>query len=197
MAEPSPSLSFAISAREWDPKRRYDTISIGLHWLMAAVILLDWLIGQGRNFVPGAGARADAISLHMLIGITIGILLLARIAWRARAGRRFGYEPGLLGLAARAAHMGLYILITATVLAGLAAAAMYKVHLFGVALPALAPHGPLFLLASLHSVLADLLGLLAAAHALAALTHHFVMDDEVLLRMAPFLPSWLGSQRRR
>jgi cytochrome b561 len=196
MAEVRPNLSSALTARVLEPQRRYDTTSIVLHWLMAAVILFDWLVGQGRNLVPGAGTRADAISLHILIGTIIGALLVARLAWRARAGRRFEYEAGPLGFAARAAHMGLYVLITATVLAGLAVAATYKAHLFGVTFPALGLHGVLIPLARLHSVLADLLGLLAVAHALAALAHHFMTGDEVLLRMAPFLPSWFGSARR-
>jgi cytochrome b561 len=62
---------------------------------------------------------------------------------------------------------------------------------------ALVTHGPLALRAHLHGTLADLVAVLAALHALAALAHHFVLGDGILLRMAPFLPRWLSPARLR
>lgn len=170
---------------------RYDVPSITLHWLMAVLILLDWLIGQGRGFAPPGTAYDSVLSLHMTLGIAIGAILVVRIVWRVSAGRHFGYARGPLGRAARAAHVGLYVLMAATVLAGLANAMVNGTLIFGVLLPKPAPQASLDLFAGLHSVFANLLGLLAAAHALAAIAHHFVLRDRVLIRMAPFLPAWL------
>lgn len=179
----TPSLS--------EPVNRYDLTSVVLHWLMAVLILLDWLIGQGRGFAAPGAARAGVLSWHMLLGTAIGLILVARIAWRASAGRHFAYAPGPLGRAAIATHVGLYLLMAVTVLAGLATAMIHGTPIFGLVLPELAPHVILYPLAEFHSLFADLLGLLAAVHALAAMGHHFVWRDRVLVRMAPFLPAWL------
>jgi cytochrome b561 len=174
--------------------QHYDAASIALHWASAILIALDWLIAKGRFLAPPGGPRTALISTHILVGLTIGVMLLARLAWRAGPGRRLEAEPGLVGVTAKAAHVGLYALIAATVLAGLAAVAAHGLHLFGAALTPrfdFWPRGPLFLLGRLHGKLSDLLGLLAAGHAMAALAHHVVLRDGVLLRMAPFLPRWL------
>jgi len=183
-----PSAHVSILSR---PDPRYDSTSIVLHWLMAVLILLDWLIGQGRHLAPPGAARGLVLSGHMLFGIAIGAILVARIAWRASVGRRFAPEPGPLGGAAVAAHIGLYVLMAATVLAGLATAMIHAKPIFGLVLPPLAPRAVLHPLAELHSVFANLLGLLAAVHALAAIGHHVVLRDRVLVRMAPFLPARL------
>ncbi|MGH8296152.1 MAG: cytochrome b [Steroidobacteraceae bacterium] len=185
-----PTISSVRTQRLSEPVFRYDLTSVALHWLMAALILFDWLIGQGRGFAAPGTARAGLLSWHMLLGTAIGVILVARIAWRASAGRHFSYAPGPLGRAAAAAHIGLYVLMAATVLAGLATAMIRGTPIFGLVLPELAPQVILYPLAQFHSLFADLLGLLAAVHALAAIGHHFVLRDRVLVRMAPFLPPW-------
>ena len=191
MTEIRSAISSPHISRLSEPHHRYDSMSITLHWLMAIMILLDWLIGQGRDFAAPGAARAGVLSWHMLFGIAIGAILVARVAWRVSAGRRFAAEPGPLRQAAIAGHIGLYALMAATVLAGLAAAMIRGTPIFGFVLPELAPRAVFYPLAELHSAFANLLGLLAAVHAVAALGHHFVLRDRVLVRMAPFLPSWL------
>ncbi|HTU56559.1 MAG TPA: cytochrome b/b6 domain-containing protein [Acetobacteraceae bacterium] len=179
---------------------QYDSASIFLHWAMALLIALNWLLGQTRPFFPAGGPRAAVLSTHMLIGMSIGVLLLVRIAWRAGPGRRLAAERGGLGLVGKAMHLALYAAIGVTVLAGLTRALAHGIRLYGtevVPRVALVAHGPLALLAHLHGTLADLVGVLAALHALAALAHHFVLGDFVLLRMAPFLPAALRPARLR
>ena len=191
MTEIRPVVSSVRNSRLSEPVRNYDSTSIVLHWLMATLILLDWLLGQGRGFAAPGAARAGVLSWHLLLGIAIGGILVARILWRISAGRHFEQEPGPLGRAAVAAHVSLYVLMGMTVLAGLAAAMIRGTPVFGFVLPALAPRAILYLLAEFHSVFADLLRLVAAVHAFAAVGHHFVLRDRVLVRMAPFLPAWL------
>lgn len=186
-----PAVSFARTPPFPASHRNYDFTSIVLHWLMAILILIDWLVGQGRGFAAPGAARAGVLSWHALLGIAIGVVLVARIAWRASAGHRFAHEQGLLGRAAMAAHIGLYVLMAATVLAGFSAAMIRGTPIFGFVLPEIAPEALLYPLAAFHSVFADLLGLLAAVHAFAAIGHHCVLRDRVLIRMAPFLPSCL------
>lgn len=170
---------------------RYDLPTVVLHWLMAVLILLDWVIGQGRGFAAPGGARAGVLSWHMLLGIAIGVILVARIVWRLSAGEHFAYAKGPLGRVAIAAHVALYVLMAVTVLAGFATAMVRSTPIFGLTLPELAPRATLDLFGGFHGVFANLLGLLAAVHAVAAIGHHFVLRDRVLVRMAPFLPAWL------
>ncbi|HUA78713.1 MAG TPA: cytochrome b/b6 domain-containing protein [Acetobacteraceae bacterium] len=178
----------------------YDRASIALHWASAILIGINWMLGQGFSFIPRGSPRTDVVSTHMLIGLSVGLMLLARLAWRAGPGRRLAAEPGLLGLAAKTLHGTLYAVIGATVLAGLSAALSHGFHLYGASiLPRLDfwPRGPLFQLSHWHGKLADLLIILAGLHALAALWHHAIQGDAILLRMAPFLPSGLRPPRYR
>lgn len=179
-----------------DQAPRYDGLSIALHWASAGLILLNWLLGEFRFLAAQGSPRTAVLSTHILIGLAIAAMLPARLAWRAGPGRRLRAEPGLMGWTVKAAHAGLYLLIAVAVLAGMSHVAAHGLHLFGTVLTPgldLAQHGLLQKFGRLHGTLADLLVLLAATHALAALAHHIVLGDEVLLRMAPFLP---GRARR-
>jgi cytochrome b561 len=189
--------SLASASRQGE---HYDPASIFLHWAMAVLIGLNWLLGQTRPFFPAGSPRASVLSTHMLIGMSIGVLLLARIVWRAGPGRRLPAERGVLGLVGKAMHLVLYAAIGVTVLAGLCHALVHGIRLYGtMVVPplALVTHGPLARLGHLHGTFADLVVVLAGLHALAALAHHFVLGDGILLRMAPFLPRWLSPARLR
>ncbi len=187
-------------AHEARHPEHYDRTSILLHWASALLIGLNWLLGQTRFFFPAGDPRVAVLSTHMLIGLSVGVMLLARLAWRAGPGRRLDAEPGFAGLLGKAMHVTLYVVIGATVLAGASGALSHGFHLFGASLlPRLDfwPRGPLALLGHLHGKLADLLVVLAGLHALAALAHHVVLGDGILLRMAPFLPEGLRPARTR
>ncbi|MDA8049689.1 MAG: hypothetical protein M0002_06750 [Rhodospirillales bacterium] len=112
----------------------YDALSISVHWASAGLILLDWLLGQLRFLAPVGTSRAAVISTHILLGLAIGMMLLARLAWRAGPGRNFGPESGLIGRLAKATHIGLYGLIGATGLAGISAVVTRGLRLFGTAI---------------------------------------------------------------
>jgi cytochrome b561 len=182
------------------PAEHYDRTTILLHWASALLIGLNWLLGQTRSFFPAGDPRVAVLSTHMLIGLSVGVMLLARLTWRAGPGKRLAAEPGLIGLAATVMHRTIYAVIGITVCAGASAALAHGFHLYGASLlPRVDfwPHGPLFLLGHLHGKLADLLVVLAGFHALVALAHHVVLGDGILLRMAPFLPAGLRPARFR
>jgi cytochrome b561 len=178
----------------------YDRTSLFFHWASAVLIGSNWLLGQGFFLFPRGTPRGAAVTTHTLIGLTIGAMLLARLFWRLGPGRRLAGEPGLLGAAAKAAHGALYVLIGITVLAGAARSFGHGYHFYGTLLvPPIAflAQGAFGLLGHLHSRLADLLIILAGLHALAAIAHHVVLGDFILLRMAPFLPAGLRRAQLR
>ncbi len=59
-----------------EPERRYSGVAIGLHWVMAGLIL--FMIWLGHN-MSGNELR---FQLHKSIGIALLILTIARIVWR-------------------------------------------------------------------------------------------------------------------
>lgn len=167
----------------------YDGVSILLHWLTAVLVAILWTLGQTIDFFPKGALRIDARSVHILLGATLGIVLLVRVLWRASAGRRLpSANTGWLGIVARIVHYGLYLLVTATVVLGVCNAWQRGDVLFNLyTIPKLIP-GDLALrrtLEELHGDFADVVVIVAGLHAAAALAHHYLLRDPVLRRMLP------------
>ncbi len=96
--------------------------------------------------------------------------------------------PGLLGYAARIVHYGLYVLVAATVAAGLLNVWVRGDSIFGLfSVPRLAPGnaGLKETIEELHEWLANAVLIVAGLHAAAALFHRYILRDEVLRRMLP------------
>ncbi|HEV2268543.1 MAG TPA: cytochrome b/b6 domain-containing protein [Steroidobacteraceae bacterium] len=172
-----------------EPAVRYDGVSILLHWLTAALVAILWTLGQTIDFFPKGAPKIDARSVHISLGVTLGIILLVRMLWRAHAGRRLPLaNSGWLGVTAKVVHYGLYILVGVTVVLGICNAWQRGDVLFNVyTIPKLVP-GDLALkrtIESLHGDFADVVLIIAGLHAAAALAHHHLLRDRVLRRMLP------------
>jgi len=63
---------------------RYSRTAIALHWLIAALVILQFGWGWWMQEIPKqpVGPRVDAFNLHKSIGMTIFALMAARLAWR-------------------------------------------------------------------------------------------------------------------
>lgn len=57
--------------------RRYTTVAIWLHWIIAAMILYNLLSGLGRPYLP-----RGFFQFHVSAGLTILILSVVRVVWR-------------------------------------------------------------------------------------------------------------------
>jgi cytochrome b561 len=172
-----------------EPATRYDGVSILLHWLTAALVVILWTLGQTIDFFPKGAPKIDARSTHIVLGATLGIVLLVRMSWRAGAGRRLPLaNSGWLGVTAKLVHYGLYILVGVTVVLGIFNAWQRGDVLFSLyTIPKLVP-GDLVLkraLEALHADFADAVVIVAGLHAAAALAHHYLLRDRVLRRMLP------------
>lgn len=167
----------------------YDRTSILLHWTMAGMILLLWAIATTIGSFPEGQPRIAARSLHIVLGASLGMLLLVRMTWRIGWGRRLPpAHPGIIGNLAKLTHWWLYILLAATVALGMTNAWVRGDTLIGLfTIPALAPgdHALKKLIENLHGIFATVLLIAAGLHALAGLVHHFVLRDNVLRRMLP------------
>jgi len=169
-----------------------------LHWAMAALILFQLGLGlYMANFVDDLFARFDYTQLHKSWGFVIFTLALVRLVWRAAnpAPPMPPETPGWERAAARASHVALYLLMIALPVSGwLMASASPLQDTYGVKnmvfglfeLPDPFQPGSKRLDAALKAVhLGAAIALMAvlAVHAGAALRHHFVKRDRVLMRM--------------
>ena len=170
-------------------RARYDGLSILLHWLTAGLVVILWTLGQTLDFFPRGAAKMDARSVHIILGATLGVVLLIRVLWRASAGRRLPLTgQGWLGLTAKVVHYGLYVLVAVTVVLGIFNAWQRGDVLFGLyKIPQLIPGDRALRRAfgELHGDCADVVLIVAGLHAAAALAHHYVLRDRVLRRMLP------------
>ncbi|MBV9043746.1 MAG: cytochrome b/b6 domain-containing protein, partial [Alphaproteobacteria bacterium] len=123
--------------------------------------------------------------------VTLAVVTLARIAWRATRGVRLEEaDKGFLAWLSRGARRGLYGLILAAVGLGLYAVSYRNLNFFNLfRLPTLgtATRPEMRDMMENHALAANLVVILALLHASAALVHHYVLRDTVLARMIPRL----------
>lgn len=168
--------------------------AIGLHWLVAALIVGNLAFGLYMVELPISPAKLRYYSWHKWAGITIFLLSAARLLWRLShpAPALPSSMPAWQRTAANASHHVLYLLFFAAPLTGwlFSSAAGFQTVYFGIV--------PIPDLLSKNKELADVLRIvhrsatytLAAVvvlHTAAAIKHHVVDRDDVLVRMLPFL----------
>jgi cytochrome b561 len=169
---------------------RYTRVAIVLHWLVAAIIVAGFLIGLQMADEPPSPTRVRWINYHKWIGVTILALSLMRLLWRISHR-----PPGLPGsmrpwqrMAAQWVHRGMYLFFFIVPVVGWAyssALGFHVVYLGLIRLPDLAPKDKALadVLIEVHATLAWTLAVLVGVHVAAALKHHFLDKDGLLLRM--------------
>lgn len=164
---------------------------VRLHWSTLAMLLLALAAVAAREFAEGRALRAGLLDLHRQSGLFVLLLCLWRLALRWHLGRlpALAAAGPLQRRAAAGVHAALYLLLAGVPAAGwlLSAATGQPAGLLGWPLPS--PVGADEDLAErlhgLHVALAITLGTLVLLHAAAALWHHLVKRDGLLLAMAP------------
>ena len=167
---------------------RYTRFAVAMHWLVAAILLVQYPLGWWMQRIPKqpSGPRAEMFNLHKSIGLTLAALMLVRLGWRL-AHRPPAMPPMALWQSrlARATHAALYVALVALPLAGYLGSAFsgYPVRFFGWVLPSWAPKDPALKewMSSAHLVLAWLLAAALALH-LAGIVKHVAIDRDGLLR---------------
>ncbi len=148
-----------------------------LHWLTVVLVFFNLLLPDGmsdwKEAVEHTGsATADQVAsanIHAYVGIAIFIVVLARLFLRFTSGVPASppQEPMIFTIAAKFAHVALYLLLLAMPITG-AAAYYFDIDVAG----------------SLHAeVLKVILWALIGGHILGALVHQFYWKTNVLRRM--------------
>jgi cytochrome b561 len=168
----------------------YTVTARALHWVTAFVIALMIPLGVIISNDWGGGLQKSLYGLHESIGALLIPLILVRLAYRLmKPPLPLPQDiPALQQFAAQATHLALYALLTAQPLVGWIAisasgAPVTVLNLF--TLPLIAPENRVFSeqLSLLHAVIGLSIAGLIAAHIGAALYHHLVRKDRVLMRM--------------
>lgn len=166
---------------------RYSRVAIVFHWTIATLVVANLAIGLlHESLLPGT------IPLHKSIGLTVLALTAGRILWR------LGHRPPPLPAdipawargSAQALHMTLYLLMIAMPMTGWAMGSGRDVPrpvswfgLFDV------PPLPIGRAAGgvgheAHEIPGWVMLALVAIHVAAALRHHYLLRDGLLVRMS-------------
>jgi cytochrome b561 len=174
---------------------RYTMTAIALHWLIAAAVvgLIGW--GWWMQTIPKnpVGPRVDAFNLHKSMGMTVMLLMLARVAWRAgHAPPPFTPMPRWQAQLARAVHLLLYVCLIVQPVSGYLGSAFsgYPVRFFGIVLPAWAPKNDALKesLSVIHLVDSWVLVGALALHFAGSIKHALLQRDGAFWRMWPWTP---------
>jgi cytochrome b561 len=147
----------------------YSGLQIALHWIIAVLILVAWLSGEGAEEAMEAvedGGVAGFVP-HVAFGLAILTLVIVRIF--VRLSRGAPAAPGAPGsvsvMAADWGHRLIYLLMVAVPLGGA------SVFFLGLDV------------GEVHGLAANLLMLVVLGHALMALYHQYILKDGLLRRM--------------
>lgn len=180
-------------------KTAYGLVAVVFHWTIAALFAGQLILGYSMTRTKSMALQFELIQWHKSFGFVVLGLAMLRLAWRFAnpRPRALPSMPSWERAAARAAHI---LLATATIVVPLAGWALVSTST--LAIPTLVfnrwliPHLPMTaspetegFWGETHELLAYSAAVLVAAHAAAALRHHFLLRDTVLLRM-------LGARRR-
>lgn len=167
-------------------ENHYDNTSVSFHWITAALVLLLWLMAQSESLLPQA-LRHGMWSAHIAMGALLILVYCTRVVWRQFAGAHLAsVNSGLLKIAEHLVHGLLYLLLAATLVAGIANVTARGWDLFGlVQIPAFAADDRALRrsINGWHELAANGLICLAAIHAIAAMFHQFVSRNGQLKRM--------------
>jgi cytochrome b561 len=179
---------------------RYTIVAIILHWVMALGIAVLAVMGWIMVHLKLDPMRLfELYQLHKSIGITVLMTAVLRLGWR------LAHQPPPLPAsmplierrAAAGSHLILYLFLFALPITGwaLVSSAVLNIPtvLYGVIpwpdLPILSTlhnKAPVeAVLETVHAYGAYALIALVGFHAMAALRHHFIIKDDILLRILP------------
>jgi cytochrome b561 len=170
---------------------QYGTTAKVLHWIIAALLLVQYSIGWLMPDIHGGMKPGVAMTFHVSLGIVILILIVLRFAWRlAHPVAPESSLPPWQRLSSEGVHWLLYALVLATTLTGWLFASFrgWSISLFYlVPLPMLASGNASAAKAfdGLHQAMEWALLVVIGLHVASASVHIFIYRDRIMQRMLP------------
>src|SRR5437763_3072751 len=174
-----------------DDGTNYDNVAVALHWTTALLVVVQFALAETWDYFAKP-TQHTMQSLHVSLGVLLTVVIVARIVWRLIPGHQMSsLDVGLMWIAAKGVHYLLYLMLAAQAVTGflLRWAQGQPLSFFG--LFAIPNPFDAFDRASrrqihtFHEWIGWAIIIVAFAHALAALYHHYVLKDRVLMRMLP------------
>ena len=173
---------------------RYTLVARFLHWLIAALIICQYVIAELAESAEDADQLLQQLALlanHKSIGMTVFFLAFLRLGWRLthRAPALPVTMPGWQKVVSATTHWLIYALIFLIPLSGwlMSSATGYSVSWFNLfVFPDLVATSDLLeeRFHTIHEFAAEALFVLVCLHVLAALKHQFIDKDGLLRRIA-------------
>jgi cytochrome b561 len=168
-------------------KDHYGSVAVTIHWLSVLLIIALLASGFRASGTTDLAAKAQLLSVHAVIGITILLLTLARIGWWWFADRKpdpVAGMPAWQEWAARAVHLLFYVVILGMTATGIGMVVLSGAGpiLFGGADGQL-PHFGHYWPRLPHGIGVRIIIALFVVHLGAALYHQFVMKDGLIRRI--------------
>jgi len=171
-------------------ERVYSATARAWHWFTALLVLTMIPIGITMVNVGPGPLQNTLFHLHRSIGVLLMPVILLRLAYRLRhpPPPLPADIPAIQQLAASSVHVALYVLLIVQPIVGWIGTSAFRAPILVFwlfELPPIWPEDRAFSdqVFQLHRAIGFLIVLLLAAHIGAALFHHFVRRDRVLLRM--------------
>jgi cytochrome b561 len=170
---------------------QYGTTAKVFHWLVVALLLVQYLIGWlmpdlHRGMKPGA-----AMTFHLSVGMTILVLIVLRFAWRlTHPVAPESSLPPWQRLSSEAVHWLLYALVLTTTVTGWLFASFrgWSISFLYLApMPMLASDNAAAgkAIDGLHQAMEWALLVVIGIHVASALAHIFIYRDRIMQRMLP------------
>jgi len=178
-------------SRESTPAR-YHPVHVGLHWLMALLVLM--MLGVGKFVMPGVSAddpqKVFMLQFRAYTGMLLGILLVIRLILRFTTKRPVPADAGntFLNFVGKATHFLLYFFLIGMALSGFG---LFQQANLPAVFSGASPYPQDFfqyLPRMGHGLTSGLLLGLIALHFGAAMYHQFIRKDNLLARM------WFGKR---
>ena len=173
----------------------YTGIAIIFHWLIALLFFTAFPLGIYMADLPLSPTKLQLYSYHKWIGITVLMLAILRVLWRIshRPPALPASLPRWQQIATHAEHHSLYLLLLLIPISGwlMSSAKGFQTVWFGILpLPDLVAKNKALgnFLQETHELLNFTLMGLVSLHILAALKHHFIDHDGILVRMLSTRP---------
>ena len=171
---------------------RWGAIAQLLHWLIALAVVSQMVLGWVMVSWRLSPTKFELYAIHKSLGITLLLLVLIRLAWRAWnvTPQAPAQSPRWETRAAAVTHALLYLLLLALPVSGylINSASNFPLVVWGfLPLPNLTDENEVLQVVSeyVHLTLFWILATLVVLHMAAALRHHWVLKDAVLRRMLP------------
>lgn len=180
---------------EHGSRTRYGAAAQLFHWVTAILVVIAFVYGPGGSEQKVySSARDFDRQLHETLGLCVFSLAVIGVLWRMVDARPDPPRvPRWMGVAAKVVQGVLYLLLFALPLTAISGAWLegHPLTFLGgwkIASPLALSHDTGASIAKIHTWLGDAILWLAGFHAIAALYHHLVLKDGVLMSM---LPRWL------